>query len=408
MRRVVITGAGVVSPIGQNLAGYSEAVIAGRSGLRLLAAVPDVGLEPLVVGPVDFDPARHFSRPQAKQLDRVAPFSLVAAREAVRHAGLELNESERDRAGIYWGTGLGGACTLEEGYIQLYREKTGRIRPLSVVMGMNNAAAAQISLEMGLRGPSQTISNACASSAMAIGEGLRAIRRGDAQVVIVGGAEALLTPSIMRGWQMMGTLARTDPANPERSCKPFAADRSGLVLAEGAVALVLEDEERARRRGAPILAELAGYGSSSDAVHISRPDAAGQVRAMRAALADARLDPTEIGYVNAHGTATEVGDAIETQALHGVFGDSVPPVSSTKAVHGHLMGAAGAVEFLAGILALHLEVLPPTAHLDHPDPACDLDYIAAGARAARGLGAILCNSFAFGGSNAVLVARRYT
>ena len=408
MRRVVVTGAGVVSPIGQEITGFSEAMIEGRSGLRLRAADPDVSLEPLVIGQVDFDPARHFSKPQAKQLDRVVQFSLVAMREAVRHAGLELDDEARDRAGVYWGTGLGGAGTLEDGYIQLFREKTGRGRPLSVVMGMNNAAAAHISMELGLRGPSQTISNACASSAMAIGEGLRAIRRGDAEVVVVGGAEALLTPGVMRIWQMMGTLARTDSADPARSCKPFAADRSGLVLAEGAVALILEDEERARRRGAPILAELAGYGSSSDAVHISKPDAAGQVRAMRAALRDAGLAPDAIGYVNAHGTATEVGDAVETQALRQLFGATVPPVSSTKAVHGHLMGAAGAVEFLAAILALRLEVLPPTAHLDRPDPACDLDYIAGGAREAKGLGAILSNSFAFGGSNAVLVARRYS
>ena len=408
MRRVVITGAGVVSPIGQEITCFTDAMLEGRSGLRLLGAIPEVGLEPLVVGPVDFDPTRHFSRPQAKQLDRVAQFALVAAREAVRGAGLELAEAERDRAGIYWGTGLGGAGTLEEGYIQLYREKTGRGRPLSVVMSMNNAAAAQISMELGLRGPSQTISNACASSAMAIGEGLRAIRRGDAEVMIVGGGEALLTPAIMRGWQMMGTLARTDANDPARSCKPFAADRSGLVLAEGAVALILEDAERARRRGAPILAELAGYGSSTDAVHISKPDAAGQVRAMRAALADAGLDPAEIGYVNAHGTATEVGDAVETQALRQLFGAAVPPVSSTKAVHGHLMVAAGAVEFLAAILALRLGILPPTAHLDHPDPLCDLDYITDGAREVKDLNAILSNSFAFGGSNAVLVARRYS
>ncbi len=408
MRRVVVTGAGVVSPIGQDIAGFSEAMIAGRSGLRLHPGDPEVSLEPLVVGPVEFDSTRHFSKPQAKQLDRVVQFSLVALREAVRNAGLELNEEERDRAGVYWGTGLGGIHSLEDGYVQLLREKTGRVRPLIVVMGMTNAAAGHISMELGLRGPSQTISNACASSAMAIGEGLRTIRRGDADVVVVGGSEALLTPPMMRGWQMMGTLARTDPADPARSCKPFSADRSGLVLAEGAVALILEDEERARRRGAPILAELAGYGSSSDATHLSKPDAAGQVRAMRAALRDAGLAPADIGYVNAHGTATEVGDVVETQALRQLFGDRVPPVSSTKAVHGHLLGAAGAIEFLASLLALGLEMLPPTAHLDHPDPACDLDYVAAGARAAKGLNAVLSNSFAFGGSNAVLVARRYS
>jgi 3-oxoacyl-[acyl-carrier-protein] synthase II len=407
MRRVVVTGIGVVSPIGGDRHAFSDALLHARSGIRLIPGVAEVGLEALVVGQVSFDPTAHFTKMQAKQLDRVTQFSLVAVREAMRHAGLEISDAERDMAGVYWGTGLGGINTLEEAYISLYRDKTGRTRPLSVVLGMNNAAAANISMEWGLRGPSQTLSNACASSSMAIGEALRVIRAGQADVLVAGGAEALLTPGTLRAWQMMGTLARTDAGDPSRSCKPFSADRSGLVLAEGAAAVILEEETHARRRGATILAELAGYGCSSDAAHISKPDALGQARAMRAALKDAGLNPSDIGYVNAHGTATEVGDISETEAIRAVFGQTPPPVSSTKAVHGHLIGAAGAIEFLAGLVALREHVLPPTAHLDMPDPACDLDYVPNTARRVEPLAAFLSNSFAFGGSNAVLVARRH-
>ncbi len=407
MRRVVVTGMGVVCPIGNDSNTFTDGLLNARSGLDLYPAIAEVGLDALVVGQVTFDPTAHFSKMQIKQLDRVAQLSLMAARQAVRSADLEVPVGERDRAGVYWGTGLGGISTMEEGYIGLYRDKTGRTRPLSVVLGMTNASAAHISMEWSLHGPSLTISNACASSAMAIGEALRAIRSDQADIVIAGGAEAMLTPATLRAWQMMGTLARTDSTDPSRSCKPFAADRSGLVLAEGAGALILEEEMHARRRGAPILAVLSGYGCATDATHISKPDEHGQVLAMRAALKDAALNPSDIGYVNAHGTATEVGDVTETRALRTVFGQTPPPVSSTKAVHGHLIGAAGVIEFMAGLLALQQYALPPTAHLDQPDPCCDLDYIPGSARTVKKFDAFLSNSFAFGGNNAVLVAQRY-
>lgn len=407
MRRVVITGIGIASPLGDTPDVFFASLLAGRSGIRLIAGEPDIGLAPLVAGVIDFDPTAHFSRPQAKQLDRVSQFSLVAARQAMRDAGLPLNDGGRERFGVYWGTGLGGIRSVEDAYISVYRDKTGRPRPLTVVMGMTNAAAAHLSMEFGLRGPSQTVSNACASSAMALGEAMRLIRHGYADAMLAGGAEALLTPGTMRAWQMMGTLATPDPDDPSRSCKPFSIDRSGLVLAEGAVALVLESEEHARARGAAILAELAGYGAASDATHLSKPDADGQTRAMREALRDARLNAGDVGYVNAHGTATDVGDIVETQALRQVFGAAPPPVSSTKALHGHLMGAAGAIEFLASLLALRRGVLPPTAHLDKADPLCDLDYIANTPREVGKIDAVLSNSFAFGGGNAVLIARRH-
>jgi 3-oxoacyl-[acyl-carrier-protein] synthase II len=407
MRRVVVTGAGIVSPLGSDPDSFFANLLAARSGIRLLPGEPEVGLEPLVAGVVDFDPAPHFARPQAKQLDRISQFSLVAGRQALQNAELALNETGRERFGVSWGTGLGGIHAVEDAYISVYRDKTGRPRPLTVVMGMTNAAAGHLSMEFGLRGPTQTLSNACASSGMALGEAMHSIRHGYADVMLAGGAEALLTPGTMRAWQMMGTLATPDTADPARSCKPFAADRSGLVLAEGAVALVLESEDHARARGANILAELAGYGSASDASHLSKPDADGQVRAMHLALRDAGLNPDAIGYINAHGTATEVGDIAETEALRRVFGATPPPVSSTKALHGHLMGAAGAIEFLASLYALRQGILPPTAHLDQADPRCDLDYIANTPRNVAPIEAVLSNSFAFGGSNAVLVARRY-
>ncbi len=407
MHRVVITGAGIVSPLGDTPDAFFANLLAARSGIRLVAHEPEVGLDPLVAGVVDFDPAPHFSRPQAKQLDRVSQFSLVAGRQALRNAGLPLGAPERDRFGVYWGTGLGGIRSVEDAYISVYRDKTGRPRPLTVVMGMANAAAAHLSMEFSLRGPSMTVSNACASSAMALGEAMRLIRHGYADAMLAGGAEALLTPGTMRAWQMMGTLAAPDREDPARSCKPFSADRAGLVLAEGAVALVLESEAHARARGATILAELAGYGTASDAGHLSKPNADGQARAMREALRDAALNADAIGYINAHGTATEVGDIVETQALRQVFGRSPPPVSSTKALHGHLMGAAGAIEFLAGLLALRRGVLPPTAHLDKADPLCDLDFIANSPRETGNIDAVLSNSFAFGGGDAVLVARRH-
>ena len=407
MRRVVITGAGIVSPLGDDMDTFFASLLAAKSGIRLLPGEPEVGLDPLVAGVVDFDPALHLSKFQAKQLDRVSQFSLAAGRQALGNAGLPFAETGRDRFGVSWGTGLGGIHSMEDAYISVYRDRTGRPHPLTVVRGMTNAAAAHLSMEFGLRGPSQTLSNACASSAMALGEAMRAIRHGYADVMLAGGAEALLTSGTMRAWSMMGILATPDPDDPAKSCKPFSVDRSGLVLAEGAVALVLESETHARARGATILAELAGYGSAADASHLSKPDADGQARAMRQALRDAALEADAIGYINAHGTATEVGDIVETQALRQVFGAAPPPVSSTKALHGHLMGAAGAIEFLASLLALRRGILPPTAHLDNPDPLCDLDYIANTPRAAGGIDAVLSNSFAFGGGNAVLVARRY-
>ncbi|HEY5060006.1 MAG TPA: beta-ketoacyl-[acyl-carrier-protein] synthase family protein [Gemmatimonadaceae bacterium] len=408
MRRVVVTGLGVVAPGAQTVADLFAGLVQARSGIRPVVPplVPVAGS--LVAGQVTFDPAAHWPAYQAAQYDRATQFALVAALQAVSDAGLVLDAEGSTRAGVYWGTGLGGATTMEDSYRNLFATENGRVRPSAVVLGMNNAAAAHISIVHGLRGPLLNVSTACSSSAASVGEAFRAIQWGQADVIVAGGSEALITYGNLCAWDAMRALAHADPADPARSCKPFSADRTGLVLGEGAAALILESSDRAEARGAHIYAEIAGYGNASDACGISKPDANGQIRAMRLALADAGLSPDAIGYVNAHGTATQVGDVVETSAIKAAFGAHAGNlcVSSTKALHGHLMGATGALELLVSVVALEHGVIPPTAHLDRPDPHCDLDFVPNQARERR-LSAVMSNSFGFGGMNAVLIAQRY-
>src|SRR5690348_2515332 len=407
MRRVVVTGIGLMTPLGDSMEEFFAALISARSGIHPVPPNIYSGPACLAAGLIAFDAHRYWPPHQASQFDRATQLALIAARQALDDASLDRADDDTRAAGVYWGTGLGGAATIEESYRLLYLGN-GRVRPSSVVLGMNNAAAGQISIVNDLRGPLLNVSTACSSSAMSIGEAYRAIKAGYADLIVAGGSEALVTYGNLRAWDAMQALAHADPADPSRSCKPFSANRRGLVLGEGAAALILEREDRATARGARIYAELAGYGNASDARHISKPDAGGQIRAMRAALADARLDPADIGYVNAHGTATLVGDVVETTAIKSVFEEHVfdLPVSSTKALHGHLMGATGAVEMVVAISALIHATIPPTAHLECPDPACDLDYVPNTARPAS-LGAVMSNSFGFGGMNAVLIARHY-
>jgi 3-oxoacyl-[acyl-carrier-protein] synthase II len=275
-------------------------------------------------------------------------------------------------------------------------------------MAMNNAPASWIGLEYGFTGPNLTYSTACSSSAVAIGEAARRIASGEAALMIAGGAEACLNLGTLKAWEALRTLAVEDATDPSASCKPFSKDRTGLVLGEGAAMLVLEERDRALARGAPIHAEIAGYGLVTDATHITRPSVEGQAAAIRAALADARMGPRDIGYVNAHGTGTQANDGVETAAIKSVFGETAydVPVSSTKSMHGHLLGAAGAVELVAAIMAMQRGLIPPTRNLAVADPECDLDYVSSGARRAPGLAAVLSSSFAFGGTNAVLIARK--
>ena len=415
MRRVAITGLGVVSAAGIGKSAFFEALLSARSGLRAIEVPFPTGPENVVVGPVTFDansthPATLIPKARLMTMDRVSQLALVAGREAIAQAGLSPDAQcdARDRFGVFMGTGSGGAGSTDNAYTALLEQKAPRLRPMTVVLSMSNAIAAHLSIEFGLHGPSNTISNACASSAAAIGEAFRQIRHGYADVMLAGGAEALLNRGTIKAWQAMNTLAKTHADGAHASCRPFSADRSGLVLAEGAAVVVLEDWEHAVRRGAPILAELAGYAATSDAHHLTQPEASAQARAIALALADAQLNTSDIGYLNAHGTATDIGDVVETQAIRIAFGNKADAlaVSSTKSVHGHAMGAAGAMEFVAAVMALRSGHLPPTAFLTQADPRCDLDYTPLEARDTPNVHAVMSNSFAFGGSNAVLVAKK--
>ena len=409
-RRVVITGLGIISPVGKNPAEFFNNLMAGRSGIKRLQTGFIEQLSIRIGAPVDgFDPVAHFSKIQLSGIERFSQLALVAAEQAVQDAQLELSEAELPRAGVCMGSCLGGASTMEDGYIETLLHNPPRVKPLSVLLSMNNAAASHLSIKYHLQGANMTYATACSSSAIAVGEAYRQIKHGYAGVMLAGGSEAMLTLGAMKAWEALRTLAHEDPNDAGASCKPFARDRSGLVLGEGAAVLVLEDVERALKRGVKIYAELAGYDCSSDSSHITKPDAAGQTRTMLNALREAQVQPQDIHYINAHGTATLAGDIEETKAIKNVFGAHAGkvPVSSTKSMHGHLMGATGAVEFMAAVLALQNQAVPPTINLHEPDPECDLDYVPNQGRSNVRLDAVMSNSFAFGGSNAVLIAKRF-
>ncbi|SPE20030.1 Nodulation protein E [Burkholderiales bacterium] len=404
-RTVCVTGLGVVSPIGNGTPAFLAGLQSGRSGIRALHTAFSDRLAHNAFGVVDLPAETSVPRSRLAGIDRFSAFALIAAHEAVADAGLAGHPC-LGRAIVYVGTGMGGSESVEKGYEELLLRGGARINPLIVVKGMNNAAAAHIAIDFGCHGQSLTYSTACSSSAIAIGEAQRAIGSGRADVAIAGGTEALLTYGAIAAWQAMRTLAIPDPADPSTACRPFAADRTGLVLSEGAGFVILEEENHARARGATIHARLSGYGTSTDASHMTKPDPTGQAAAIQAALADAGLQSSDIDYVNAHGTATLAGDVAETEAIKRVFGGHAKSlaVSSTKSMHGHLMGATGAVEFIASVLAMQHGFLPPTINLHQPDPACDLDYVPNRARQGVRLRHVMSNSFAFGGSNAVLIA----
>ena len=411
MRRVAITGLGIVSSVGSGCHVFFAALLAGKSGIRSIEVAFPNGVESVIAGNIDFNPDEHFARAKLLTMDRVSQFALVAAREAMAQAGLDdvANRagSSPERFGVSMGTGSGGSGSTEAAYAALLEQRVARLRPMTVVLAMNNAIAAHVSMEFGLKGPSNTVSNACASSANAIGDAFRQIRHGYTDAMLVGGAEALLNRGTIKAWQAMHTLAKPHADGAQASCRPFSKDRTGLVLSEGAAMLVLEDWDTAQRRGANILAELAGYASTTDAHHLTQPEASGQANAMVLGMRDAGMNTHDIAYLNAHGTATDVGDGVETNAIKLAFQNAAAtlPVSSTKAVHGHAMGAAGAMEFIASVMALRSGQLPPTAFLETPDSRCDLDYIPLRARERKGMRAVMSNSFAFGGSNAVLIAK---
>jgi len=347
-----------------------------------------------------FDPLRYFDEKDVGLLDRFAQLGVVAAREALASAGIEWTGALRESTAIVTGSCVGGQTTEDQGFVNLYRNNSPRVNPLTIPRTMENAAASRISMETGVVGPTYTVSTACSSSNHAIGQAFWMVRSGAVEMAITGGSEAVFSLGFLKAWEAMRVVS------PD-TCRPFSKDRRGLILGEAGAMLVLEPLEAARARGAAILGEIVGFGMSSDAHHVTQPSADGAARAMRAALADAGLAPDAVAYINAHGTGTLVNDATETAAIRQVFNSHAGrlAVSSTKSMHGHTLGAAGAVEALATLLALRNGVLPPTANYTEPDPACDLDVIANTARACA-VEFALSNSFAFGGLNAVLAFRR--
>ena len=406
MKRVAVSGLGVVSPLGNDVAAFFDALVRGQSGIRRLEGPHAERLSCRIGGVVSFDAAAHFPAAKLRMLDRVSQFALAAASQAVKESGIDFAALDRSRAGVFVGTGLGGGQTTDDGYHTLYAEGSDRLKPFSVLMAMVNAPASWIGLEYGFSGPNLTYATACSSSAVAIGEAARRVASGEVDVMIAGGAEAPLNFGTVKAWEALKTLATEDPGDPAASCKPFAKDRSGLVLGEGAAMVVLESEEHLRQRGGRARGWVAGYGLTTDATHITRPSVPGQRDAIARAMEDAGLSPEDLDYVNAHGTATPANDAVETAALREVLGERAyrVPVSSTKSMHGHLLGAAGALEFIATLLALENAVSPPTINLRIPDPECDLDYVPLAARALPRARAALSSSCAFGGTNAVLAA----
>jgi 3-oxoacyl-[acyl-carrier-protein] synthase II len=407
MRRVVITGLGVISPLGNDTVTLFSALMEGQSGIRPIITQGPKGESSNVGAGVNFDPAQYLPPGQRlEHIDRVSQFSLAAAGRAITDSGLTFTDANRRRAGVSFGTGMGAANALEETFSQLLLRDPDRVKPLTVLKVMNNAAAAHIAIQHGLSGPDLTFSCACSSSSVSIGEAFRQIRHGYADVMIAGGAEAPLTFGFFKAWEAMKILATPNASNPSASCRPFSKDRTGLVLGEGAAVIVLEEREAARARGARIYAEIIGYGSSNDYLHITKPSVDGQALAMTLALEDAGISSDHVDYVNAHGTATALNDVTETRAIKSVLGARAyhVPVSSTKSMHGHLLGGAGALEFAISLLAMQHQAVPPTAHLDVPDPECDLDYVPRVGRPQK-VQCVMSNSFAFGGTNAVLVAR---
>lgn len=402
-RRVVVTGMGVISALGPNLTAFWEALRQGRSGIAPIETVDCSQLRFQNGAEVrGYNPDDYLDPKEAGFLDRFAQFSLIAAREAVADAALEWTPQLRDSAAVVTGSCIGGQCTQDQGFVDLYLEKRQRVHPLTIPRTMANAGASRISLEYGLHGPVYTISTACSSANHALGQAFWLVRQGTSDLALTGGSEAPFSMGLLKAWEALRVVS------PD-TCRPFCRDRKGMILGEGAAMLVLEPLDAALARGARIYAEIVGFGMSSDAHHITQPSVDGPARAMRMALADGNVPPEAVGYINAHGTGTPANDPTETRAIREVFGPHAGrlAVSSTKSMHGHALGAAGGLEAVATVLALHHNLLPPTANFTEPDPECDLDYIPNAARPAE-VEYALSNSFAFGGLNAVVAFRRWT
>lgn len=410
-RRVVITGMGAVTPFGVGVDRLWDGLVEGRSGIRTVSLFDTAGFDVRIGGEIpSFNPEDYIDRKLIKRLDRFVQFALVATDEAVRAAGFEAAKVDPHRMSVVFGSGIGGMNELEQQFARLYQKGPGKVSAFTIPKLMVNAGSGNISITYGAKGSSIAVSSACASATNAMGEALQHIRYGEADVVFTGGSEAALTPLALAAFASMKALSERND-DPSKASRPFDRDRDGFVLAEGAGALIFEELEHAQRRGAPIFAEVIGFASTSDADHITQPSENGEgaAEAMRGALKDARIAAEDVDYINAHGTATPLGDVAETAAIKRVFGPHARTltVSSTKSAVGHSLGASGGVEIIASVMAIENSVVPPTINLDHPAEGCDLDYCPNQARD-RKIDVAMSNSFGFGGHNACIVVRRFT
>jgi 3-oxoacyl-[acyl-carrier-protein] synthase II len=411
-RRVVITGIGLLCGIGRTAPEVWTNLLAGKSGMAPIASFDTTGFPVTFAAEVKgFDPLDFMEKKEARKMGRFIHFALAAAHEALMHSGLKIGPSNAERVGVYIGSGIGGFDVIEREHTAMLNGGPRKISPFFIPGTIANLAAGQVSIRYGALGPNEATSTACTTSAHSVGNAFRTIERDDADVIIAGGAEAAITPMGVGGFAAMRALS-TRNADPEHACRPFDKDRDGFVVGEGAGILILEELEHARAREARILAEIIGYGMSADAYHITSmaPHGEGCLRAMKNALRSAKLEPTDVDYVNAHATSTPLGDALETAAIKSLFNEHATSgkllVSSTKSMTGHLLGGAGGLEAGITIMALQRQIVPPTTNLDDPDPACDLNYIANEPQAAK-VEIALSNSFGFGGTNGALIFRRW-
>jgi 3-oxoacyl-[acyl-carrier-protein] synthase II len=410
-KRVVVTGLGAVTPVGVGKDNYWSSLLSGTSGIDRIRLFDPEAFDVKIAAEVkDFDVTRWVDRRDARRMDRFVQFGVAAALEALADANLAITEANADRVGVLVGSGIGGLSTLEEQIRNLVLHGPSRVSPLLIPMMIADMASGHISILTGAKGPNSTVVTACATGAHALGDSLEILRRGAADVMIAGGTEAAITATGVAGFGNMKAMTSKFNDDPQRASRPFDAERDGFVIGEGAGVLLLETEEHAKARGARIYCELAGYGMSGDAYHMTQPAPGGEgvARAMRAALADAGVTPEQVGYVNAHGTSTPLNDKNETAALKEVFGEHAYrlSVSSTKSMTGHLLGGAGGIEAVAAALALHTGKIPPTMNYENPDPDCDLDYVPNQARE-RQVEVAVSNNSGFGGHNAVVVLRRW-
>ncbi len=409
-RRVVVTGLGMISSLGLDTASNWESLVAGRSGIDYITHFDTKAYSTRFAGEAKgFDPTNYISRKESRHMDRFTQFAVVSAQQAVKQANLKIDDSNCHDIGVIIGSGVGGLATLQEQIRNLDRNGPDKVNPFLVPMMIPDSAAGNISILLGAKGPNFCSVSACSSSADSVGLSYETIKRGDVKVIIAGGSEAAINEIGIAGFIACRALSSRNDS-PKEASRPFDAERDGFVIGEGGAALILEDLEFAKARGATILAEVAAYGASGDAYHITQPreDGSGAAKAMQAALQKAQWRPEEVNYINAHGTSTPLNDTMETKAIKAAFGDcaSRVAISSTKSMHGHLLGGAGALEAAICVLTIQYGIIPPTINLTHPDPECDLDYVPNAARKAV-VDKVLSNSFGFGGHNSVLAFKRY-